>query len=108
MPVRSSTKASRPADTPVDAAARPERLVKVNSAQIKLIRRRYQERGESAARPAKATGRPLRRTAGEAPERKPSRAAELRFRRLAVELGMVRAKALVAEVEQQLAALASR
>ena len=113
-----------PSEARTAAGAGPgvEKLVKVNSAQINTIRQRYQA---TAARPPRRD-RPKKPAAARA-QRKPAaaaratsaaaeqpararalRAAEFEFRKLAIELGMERARAVVAEVERGNAALRSR
>ncbi len=124
MRTRRSTIATRTelsAETePMAAVPTPDaaRLVKVNSAQINQLRQRYQQSGKAGARAGSTGDRRERATArvdGARPKAgttsqsaRGKRDAERRFRQLALELGLVRAKALVAEVEQRLAASASR
>jgi hypothetical protein len=110
---------AQPSEARTAAGAGPagEKLVKVNSAQINTIRQQYQVSAAQRARrdrpekpkPAPAARSTTRDTAREQPARaRARRAAELEFRKLAIEVGIERAKALVAEVEQGIAALVSR
>jgi hypothetical protein len=100
---------TQPGVTRTAAGAGPagDKLVKVNSAQINTIRQRYQASAAQRAR------RERREKPKPAPAKHPARvralhAVELEFRKLAVEVGIERAKALVAEVEQGIGALVSR
>jgi len=87
-----------------------EKLVKVNSAQINTIRQQHQATDVRRDRPKKPGARRQRKPAaaarptGTAPSQplraRALRAAELEFRKLAIELGMERARAVVAEVER--------
>jgi hypothetical protein len=87
-----------------EAEPRDEKLVKVNSAQINTIRQRYQATAKKPG--ARRQGKPAAaaRPAGAAPSQpmraRALRTAELEFRKLAIELGMERARAVVAEVER--------
>ncbi len=88
--------------------ARPggdEKLVKVNSAQINTIRQRYQapvskKPGARTQRKPAAAARPASAPPSQPMRPRALRAAEAEFRKLAIELGMERARALVAEVER--------
>jgi len=82
----------------------------VNSAQINTIRQQYQvtavrrdrpkKPGASRQRKPAAAARPTSTAATKPMRARALRAAELEFRKLAIELGMERARAVVAEVER--------
>jgi hypothetical protein len=102
---------AQPSEARAAAGAGPggEKLVKVNSAQINTIRQQYQATAVRRDRPKKPGARTRRKSAVAAPSstaaEKPMRAralraAELEFRKLAIELGMERAREVVAEVER--------
>jgi hypothetical protein len=92
------------AQTSEARTAGTEKLVKVNSAQINTIRQRYQAPAKKPGargqrKPAAAVG-PTSAAPGQPMRARALRAAEAEFRKLAIELGMERARAVVAEVER--------
>ena len=99
-----------PSEARAAAGTGGEKLVKVNSAQINTIRQQYQvtavrrdrpkKPGASRQRKPAAAARPTSTAATKPMRARALRAAELEFRKLAIELGMERARAVVAEVER--------
>jgi hypothetical protein len=98
MTKTSSSRRLEPYTAPPWAQAAGEKLVKVNSAQINTIRQQHQA---TAARRKKRAARTEHEPAAAKPlGARALRAAELEFRKLAIELGMERARAVVDEVER--------